>query len=84
MLILCLLVPPADNICKQFGPRSDPTKLCFAVASILGVLDWSLCFMYIHCIVVSLLRTAGAKSVNNIATVKGKYLPKALICATIY
>ena len=24
-LILCLLVPSADNHCKQFGPRSGPT-----------------------------------------------------------
>ena len=23
---LCLLVPSVDNICKQFGPRSGPTK----------------------------------------------------------
>ena len=23
---LCLLVPSADNLCKQFGPRSGPTK----------------------------------------------------------
>ena len=22
----CLLVPSADNLCKQFGPRSGPTK----------------------------------------------------------
>ena len=41
MFMICLLVPPADNICKQFGPRSDPTKRRFAVASILGVLYWS-------------------------------------------
>ena len=84
MFILCLLVPPADNICKQFGPRSGLTKRRFAVASILGVLYWSLFFMYIHSIVVSLLKTVVANSVNNIATVKGIYLPKALTCTTKY
>ena len=26
LLTLCLLVSPADNLCKQFGPRSGPTK----------------------------------------------------------
>ena len=83
MFILCLLVPPADNICKQFGPRSGPTKRRFAVASILVVVYWSLFFMYIHCIVVSLLKTVVTNSVNNIATVKGIYLPKAIACTTI-
>ena len=39
--------------------------------------------MYIHCIVVSLLKTVVANSVNYIATVKGIYLPKALTCTTI-
>ena len=24
-LTLCLLGPPADNLCIQFGPRADPT-----------------------------------------------------------
>ena len=25
LLTLCLLVPPADNLCIQFRPRTDPT-----------------------------------------------------------
>ena len=25
LLTLCLLVPPADNLCIQFEPRTDPT-----------------------------------------------------------
>ena len=25
-LTLCLLLSSADNLCKQFGPRSGPTK----------------------------------------------------------
>ena len=29
LLILCLLMSSADNICKQFGPRSGATK-CWA------------------------------------------------------
>ena len=26
MLIICLPVPSADNLCKQFGPRPGPKK----------------------------------------------------------
>ena len=26
VLTLCLLVPSADKLCKQFGPRSGPTN----------------------------------------------------------
>ena len=31
LLILYLLVPSADNLCKQFGPRSGPTE-CWSFA----------------------------------------------------
>ena len=35
--ILCLLVPSASYLCKQFGPRSEPTK--FPTLSVLKKLD---------------------------------------------
>ena len=35
--ILCLLVPSASYLCKQFGPRSEPTK--FQTLSVLKKLD---------------------------------------------
>ena len=45
-LTLCLIVLSADNLCKQFGPRSVPTKRLAGSGSKLfdtdGVLDFFL------------------------------------------
>ena len=40
ILTLYLLVSSADNFCKQFGPRSGPTKLRWILKEFVKMVDF--------------------------------------------